>query len=68
MKNKIFDFRLYLQGLGRLRVIGIALAILCLTVSILVPTVRWLSGPGSNYQVEYPLDGDELVLEGSNVA
>ncbi len=65
MKNKIFDFRLYLQGLGRLRVIGIALAILCLTISVLVPTVRWLDGPGPNYQVEYPLDGDELVLEGS---
>ncbi len=67
MKNKIFDFRLYLQGLGRLRVIGIALAILCLTVSILVPTVRWLDGPANYYQIEHPIDGDDLVVEGSSL-
>lgn len=67
MKNKIFDFRLYLQGLGRLRVIGIALAILCLTVSILVPTVRWLNGPSNYYRIEHPIDGDELVVEGSSL-
>ena len=67
MKNKIFDFRLYLQGLGRLRVIGIALAILCLTVSILVPTVRWLDGPSNYYRIEHPIDGDELVVEGSSL-
>lgn len=67
MKNKIFDFRLYLQGLGRLRVIGIALAILCLTISVLVPTVRWLDGPSNYYQIEHPIDGDELVVEGSSL-
>jgi len=67
VKNKIFDFRLYLQGLGRLRVIGIALAILCLTVSILVPTVRWLNGPSNYYRIEHPIDGDELVVEGSSL-
>ena len=67
MKNKIFDFRLYLQGLGRLRVIGIALAILCLTVSILVPTVRWLNGPSNYYRIEHPIDGDELIVEGSSL-
>lgn len=67
MKNKIFDFRLYLQGLGRLRVIGIALAILCLTVSVLVPTVRWLDGPSNYYRIEHPIDGDELVVEGSSL-
>lgn len=43
MKNKIFDFRLYVQGLNRLRVIGIALAILCITVSVLIPTVHWIN-------------------------
>ena len=64
MKNKIFDFRLYLQGLNRLRVIGIALAILCITITVLIPTVRWLDGPKNTYQVEYPLDGDELVVIG----
>ena len=42
MKNKLFDFRLYLQGLNRLRVIGIALAILCITASVLVPTAYWI--------------------------
>ena len=65
MKNKIFDFRLYLQGLNRLRVIGIALAILCITISVLIPTVRWLDGPKNTYQVENQLDGEELVVVGS---
>ena len=65
MKNKIFDFRLYLQGLGRLRVIGIALAILCITISVLIPTVRWLDGPKNTYQVENQLDGEELVVVGT---
>ena len=66
MKNKLFDFRLYLQGLNRLRVIGIALAILCITVSVLIPTTHWIdeaklreSDPG-----EYkPIVGGEMLTE-----
>ena len=61
MKNKMFDFRLYLQGLNRLRVIGLALAILCITVSMLVPTIDILNGPRYGRTDYVYLDGDEVV-------
>jgi ABC-2 type transport system permease protein len=62
MKNKMFDFRLYLQGLNRLRVIGLALAILCITVSMLVPTIDILNGPRHSYIQYVYLDGEDVVL------
>ena len=37
MKNKLFNHRLYLESLKRLRIIGIAAAILCLSISALIP-------------------------------
>lgn len=62
MKNKMFDFRLYLQGLNRLRVIGLALAILCITVCILLPIYHWHQTPP---ELRYfaPLDGEDVILK-----
>jgi len=42
MKKAWFDGRLYLQGLKRLRVIGLALAILCISISVLIPLTTWI--------------------------
>ncbi len=38
----IFNLRLYLEGLKRLRISGIAIAILALTVSAIIPIASWL--------------------------
>lgn len=38
----VFNLRLYLEGLKRLRVVGLACAILAVTVSALVPIVSWI--------------------------
>ncbi len=65
MKGKVFDVGLYWQGIKRLRVIGMALAILCISICVLVPSTRWSSGPSyvSGYAVDVYLDGEEVVLE-----
>ena len=65
MKNKWFDIGMYWQGLRRLRVVGMALAILCISICVLVPATRWSNGPSymNNYAVDVYLDGEEVVLE-----
>ena len=42
-ESKCFNLRLFLEAVKRLRVIGIAFAILALTVAILVPSLAWIS-------------------------
>jgi len=64
MKNKIFDFRLYWQGIKRLRVIGIALAILCIVASLYFPLDGWFEGPQCTDSVDVYLDGEEVVIQG----
>ena len=41
-RHELFQVRLYLEGLKRLRIIGIALAILCISISVLVPISHWM--------------------------
>ena len=43
LSKTFFNFRLFIEGLKRLRVIGIAVAILMVTVSALVPAATWIS-------------------------
>ncbi len=43
MSTKLFNLRLYLEGLKRLKVIGFAVAILSVTVSGLIPIVQWMN-------------------------
>lgn len=40
-KTHIFNGKLYLEGLKRLRIIGLAFAILCLAICVIVPVARW---------------------------
>ena len=40
-KTHIFNGKLYLEGLKRLRIIGLAFAILCLAVCIIIPVATW---------------------------
>ena len=40
--TRFFNTRLYVEGLKRLRVLGIGLLVLVLIASILVPTVYWI--------------------------
>ena len=41
--SKCFNLRLFLEAVKRLRVIGIAFAILALTVAVLVPSLTWIT-------------------------
>lgn len=65
MKNKWFDIGLYWQGLRRLRVLGLAFAILCICICVLVPTTRWSNGRYymDSFAVDVHLDGEDVVLE-----
>lgn len=42
VSTSFFNFRLFLEALKRLRVIGLGSAILALTASVLVPAVTWI--------------------------
>ena len=42
MNTQFFNFRLFLEGLKRLRVIGLATAILAVTASAVIPLVFWI--------------------------
>ena len=46
LSSNFFNFRLFLEGLKRLRVIGLATAILALTVSAVIPIVALLESLG----------------------
>ncbi len=67
MKNNrinthFFNFRLFLEALKRLRVIGLAAAILALTASALVPTVTWIER-GSYIRTEiYEMETEFLCV------
>ena len=60
MSTQIFNFRLFLEGLKRLRVIGLATAILALTASALVPLVAWIEG--NRFTGEYRIDTQLLCV------
>ena len=43
LNTKLFNLRLYLEGLKRLKVIGLAATILSITISGLIPIVQWMN-------------------------
>ncbi len=49
MKKKLFDCKLYWENVKRLRIIGLAASILCLTVSILIPVYDMISTASRHY-------------------
>ena len=49
MNTQFFNFRLFLEGLKRLRVIGLATAILAVTASAVIPLVFWIEELSAMY-------------------
>ena len=54
--TSFFNFRLFLEALKRLRVIGLGSAILALTASALVPAVTWIEWGASDRTDIYEMD------------
>lgn len=54
--SRVFNLRLFAEALKRLRVIGIAVAILALSVSILIPTVTWISAQSQYERIQEEYD------------
>ena len=66
MKAKLFHGRLYAEGLKRLRIVGIAFAILCIAVCMIVPASRWMNEARYDFYdtgVLDPVTG--VIVEGS---
>ena len=62
INTNIFNFRLFLEALKRLRVIGLGSAILALTASALVPAVTWIE-QGSYTRAEiYEMETEFLCI------
>ncbi len=62
INTNFFNFRLFLEALKRLRVVGLASAILALTASALVPTVVWIE-QGSYLSTDiYEMDTEFLCV------
>ena len=61
MSTTVFNFRLFIEALKRLRVIGLATAILALTASALVPIVVWMEGD-QRYYDSYVMDTHVLCI------
>ena len=62
VNTRFFNFRLFLEALKRLRVIGIGTAILALTVSVLVPVTTWIERNSSISLDVYTVDTQRLCI------
>ena len=60
ISTHVFNLRLFLEGLKRLRVIGLASAILALTATALVPIAIWMEYADSTY--EHTMDTQFLCV------
>ena len=60
--TSFFNFRLFLEALKRLRVIGLATAILAVTASALVPVVCWIEQSGSRPITPYEMETEFLCI------
>ena len=58
----IFNFRLFLEALKRLRVIGLGTAILALTISVLVPVTTWIQRNDSLSKDVYAMSTQGLCI------
>lgn len=68
MNTQLFNFRLFLEALKRLRVIGLGTAILSLTVSVLVPVTTWLERNSRVVKELYEMDTEMLCIPAGVVA
>ena len=62
VSTSFFNFRLFLEALKRLRVIGLGSAILALTVSALVPAVTWIEHGSYDRTDIYEMDTGLLCV------
>ena len=60
--TSFFNFRLFLEALKRLRVIGLGSAILALTASALVPAVTWIEWGSYDRTDIYEMDTELLCV------
>ena len=58
----IFNFRLFLEAIKRLRVIGLGTAILALTISVLVPVTTWIQRNDSLSKDVYVMSTQGLCI------
>ena len=68
VNSQFFNFRLFLEALKRLRVIGLGTAILSLTVSVLVPVTTWLERNSREVKEIYEMDTEQLCVPAGIVA
>ena len=68
VNSQFFNFRLFLEALKRLRVIGLGTAILSLTVSVLVPVTTWLERNSREVKEIYEMDTQMLCVPAGIVA
>ena len=68
VNSQFFNFRLFLEALKRLRVIGLGTAILSLTVSVLVPVTTWLERNSREVKEIYEMDTEMLCVPAGIVA
>ena len=68
VNSQFFNFRLFLEALKRLRVIGLGTAILSLTVSVLVPMTTWLERNSREVKEIYEMDTQMLCVPAGIVA
>ena len=68
VNSQFFNFRLFLEALKRLRVIGLGTAILSLTVSVLVPVTTWLERNSREVKEIYEMNTEMLCVPAGIVA
>ncbi|MBP3666096.1 MAG: hypothetical protein J6K29_03490 [Clostridia bacterium] len=62
LNTQFFNFRLFLEALKRLRVIGLATAILAITASALVPIVYWIEQKSFYAPAPYAMETEFLCV------
>lgn len=62
VSTSFFNFRLFLEALKRLRVVGLASAILAVTASALVPAVTWIEQGSYLHSEIYEMDTELLCV------
>ena len=62
MNTQFFNFRLFLEGLKRLRVIGLATAILAVTASAVIPLVYWIEELSATYDGPFEIEPEFLCV------
>ncbi len=60
--SRIFNFRLFIEGLKRLRVIGLATAIPAIAISAIIPICTWIDMESYNRNREILLENNQVCI------